>query len=149
PAEAPLSRLGLSAQARPSDAHRDCWIRFDPLLFMPDLQSVWIQDRIEIDFSDPRLKLLRDQLHGSFAEQGLEWVDDGRAGFGLLRLGKAPDCRFLPPAQALGLRLDQALPAGRDARRWRRLINETQMIFHQFRAPDRADQQGTGLWFWG
>ena len=149
PAEAPLAHLGLATDARPAEEHAACWIRFDLLQFMPDLQSVWIQDRLETDFSDPRLKPLCDELNALFADEGLEWVGDGSAGFGLLRLDEVPDCRFLPPSEALGLRLDQALPTGRDARRWRRLINETQMLFHQFRAPGRADQQGTGLWFWG
>lgn len=124
------------------------WLRFDPVRLMPDLTAVWVDRPLPLDFDSAELKPVVDELRTMFEHQGLEWRPKG-GGFGLLRLDRAPDCSFLPPDAVHGMRLDEVLPTGPEASRWRRLINESQMVFHQFRSMGRADQQGVGLWFWG
>lgn len=141
----------LSAMADPdladeiSNGH---WLRFDPVRLMPDLTAVWVDRPLPLDFDSAELKPVVDELRTMFEHQGLDWRPKG-GGFGLLCLDRAPDCSFLPPDAVHGMRLDEVLPTGPEASRWRRLINESQMVFHQFRSLGRADQQGVGLWFWG
>jgi hypothetical protein len=92
---------------------------------------------------------VRRDLDAMFAAEGLEWTPEPGAPYALLRLPAPPDCRFVDRDTARGRRLDDVLPVGNEATRWRSLINESQMIFHQFRSLDRPDQLGAGLWFWG
>jgi len=141
----------LSALADPEladDNENRHWLRFDPVRLMPDLTAVWVDRPLPLDFGAAELQPVVDELRAMFEHEGLEWCP-GTGAFGLLRLDQAPDCSFLPPDAVHGMRLDEVLPTGPDASRWRRLINESQMVFHQFRSMERADQQGVGLWFWG
>jgi len=124
------------------------WLRFDPVRLMPDLTAVWVDRPLPLDFGSTELQPVVAELRAMFEHEGLEWRPK-KGGFGLLRLDRAPECSFLPPDAVHGMRLDEVLPTGPDASRWRRLINESQMVFHQFRSMGRADQQGVGLWFWG
>lgn len=146
PAPAVLSALAEPAQAE--DAAGCNWLRFDPVRLVPDLTAVWVDRPLPVDFASADFRAVVDELQTMFEHEGLAWRHP-RGGFGLLRLDNMPDCVFLPPDAAHGKRLDEVLPSGRDASRWRRLINESQMVFHQFRSIERADQQGAGLWFWG
>jgi len=141
----------LSALADPEladDNENRHWLRFDPVRLMPDLTAVWVDRPLPLDFGAAELQPVVDELRAMFEHERLEWCP-GTGAFGLLRLDQAPDCSFLPPDAVHGMRLDEVLPTGPDASRWRRLINESQMVFHQFRSMERADQQGVGLWFWG
>lgn len=147
PAPAVLSRLAgppLSERERAS-----WWLRFDPVRLVPDLTAVWIDRAIALDFGSDPMRSLTAELQAMLEAEGFSWQPVAGDGFGLLELEQAPDCAFLAPDAVYGERLDEVLPRGPDAARWRRLINESQMIFHQVRPLDRADQQGVGLWFWG
>lgn len=146
PAPAVLSALADSDLA--GELGNGHWLRFDPVRLMPDLTAVWVDRPLPLDFGSSELQPVVDELRTMFEHEGLEWRPTG-GGFGLLRLDDAPDCSFLPPDAVHGMRLDEVLPTGPEASRWRRLINESQMVFHQFRSMGRADQQGVGLWFWG
>lgn len=141
----------LSALAEPA-AHIDAigrhWLRFDPIRLVPDLTAVWVDRPLPLDFSAAELQPVVAELRTMFEHEGLEWHSPGGS-FGLLCLDSTPDCVFLAPDAAHGMRLDEVLPTGADASTWRRLINESQMVFHQFRTLGRADQEGVGLWFWG
>lgn len=141
----------LAAMAQPDlfeGGHRRHWLRFDPVRLVPDLTAVWVDRPMPLDFGAEALRPIVEELQVMFDREGLAWKPRSE-GFGLLQLDATPDCSFMPPDMAYGKSLDEVLPTGQDASRWRRLINESQMVFHQFRASDRADQQGVGLWFWG
>lgn len=146
PAPAVLSRL-----ARPvSEAHAArWWLRFDPVRVVPDLTAVWLDRAMPLDFGSETMRPVVEELQTMFRAEGLQWRPEAGAGFGLLALDHEPACTFCALDDVHGKRLDEVLPEGPGAVRWRRLINESQMIFHQFRPLSRADQQGVGLWFWG
>lgn len=147
PAPAVLSRL-----AGPCPLETDggsWWLRFDAVRLVPDLTSVWLDRTMPLDFGADELRPLVTELQAMFEAEGLDWRPDHGDRFGLLALGEDPACSFAGPDAVHGKRLDDVLPTGPGAARWRRLINESQMIFHQFRPLSRADQQGAGLWFWG
>ncbi|NDY94433.1 hypothetical protein [Wenzhouxiangella limi] len=137
-AAAPLTRR-LDA---PEDAE-GFWLRADPVVLTPDLSAVWIRPGARLDAGSPAVSELRDVL----AEAGLAF-DLPHPERGYIRLERLPECRFVPPAEVHGESMDYVLPAGPDAARWRRLLNECQVILHQ--QADAADPgRPGGLWFWG
>lgn len=140
----PLPAAALTRRLeRPEDA-RGTWLRADPVGLVPDLAAVWLQADQAFDHG-----AWRNQLVELLAGEGLslEWGELGR---GYIRLEAIPDCRFAPPWTLAGSSLEHCLPEGPDARRWRRLLNETQVVLHQHR--QRVDDPGAvpgSLWFWG
>ncbi|MEE4305111.1 MAG: hypothetical protein V2J19_13270 [Wenzhouxiangella sp.] len=128
---------------RPEDA-AGAWLRADPVGLVPDLAAVWLQP--EKDFSPGAWS---EALSDLLEEEGLALDLTGR-GRGYIALDTSPSSRFAPPWALAGSSLELALPEGDDARRWRRLLNETQVLLQQHRR--NADDPGAvpgSLWFWG
>jgi len=148
PAPAVLSKLGSAAESEPFDLER-YWLRCDAIVLLPDLTAVWVEHPIAMDVCSDRFAGLADQLAAMFGDAGLTWHPLPGQTFSLLEMSRAPDVRFAAPHEIAGRRLDDVLPTGPDAPRWHRLINASQMIFHQYRSLASADQRGLGLWFWG
>lgn len=144
PAPAVLTRLAADEPAPGS-----VWLRFDAVGMVPDLTAVWVEKPLELDFGADRMQPVTDELRAMFTAEGLHWYPESGAGHGLLELDSPPETRFVPLAEVSGRRLDQVLPEGPGSVRWRRLVNESQMVFHQFRSLAAPDQRGAGLWFWG
>ncbi len=144
PAPAVLSVLGQGLD--PADRY---WLRFDVLRMVPDLTAVWIDRPLAVDFDAPAYADLRAELAALFDSEGLEGRYRFAGRFGLIDLPTRAECGFAHLDAAQGGRLDEFLPDGAEAPRWRRLITASQMLFHRYRALDRADQTGAGLWFWG
>ncbi len=128
---------------RPDDAS-GAWLRADPVGLVPDLAAVWLQADKGFE-PGPWKRELAELL----AEEGLD-LDLTEHGRGYLRLESAPDAHFQPPWTLAGNSLEHCLPEGPDARRWRRLLNETQVLLQQYRqgAEEPASVPGS-LWFWG
>lgn len=143
----PAALTALADQAEPHpDEH---WLRFDPVYLMPDLTAVWIHSRADLDLLKGAMQPLIDELSIMFEAVGLDWQIGAPGHYGLIRSQQPIDCHFESLDQVAGRRLDEVLPVGKQQLRWRNLLNESQMIFHQFRALDDATPQSLGLWFWG
>lgn len=133
---AALSRLIDAPAADPGAI----WMRADPMRLVPDLNAVWVQAGVQLAPDHPALP----ELEELFAEVGMAFeLPDPERGY--LRLSELPDCKFQPPQALIGQSLDHALPEGPDARLWRRLLNDAQIILHQYRDQSEVG----GLWFWG
>ncbi|WP_369938843.1 phosphoglycerate mutase [Xanthomonas medicagonis] len=144
----------LTRQLDVGDAGDAVWLRADPAYVVPDMQGARLMahgDMLAIDAID--LAALLPALQEVFAETGLvlEASDPARW---YLRL--APDSvlpEFAAPAQVLGADLFDHLPQGEDARRWRALLTETQVVLHQH--PWNRERVARGqpainsLWLWG
>jgi len=127
----------------PRDA-AGAWLRADPIGLVTDLAAVWL--RTEDRFESGRWSAELAELLG---EEGLQ-LELTAPGRGYVRLEAEPECRFAPPWTLAGSSLEHCLPEGPDARRWRRLINDTQVILHQHRQRSKdADAIPGSLWFWG
>lgn len=140
----PLPAAALTRRIdRPGDA-RGAWLRADPIGLVPDLAAVWLQADTSFEpgpWSEELVELLDEE------GLSLHLSDSGR---GYVRLETAPECRFAPPWTLAGSSLEHCLPEGADARRWRRLLNETQVVLHQHRQQAENPQSVPGsLWFWG
>lgn len=146
--------LSPAALSRWRDCPNDAdgtWLRADPVALRPDLNAVWVQ--AGLDWPGPEspdaasVASLIEELQQLFVHEGLVF-DPVHPGRGYLRLDHEPDCRFWPPWALSGQSMDHLLPTGPTQQRWRRLLNECQMLMHQ--AGQRSDASlPQGLWFWG
>jgi len=68
-----------------------------------------------------------------------------------IALDARPGARFTPLDRALDMPLDEAMPTGPEADRWRQLMNEVQMLFFQLPVNREREERGqltvNGLWF--
>lgn len=128
---------------RPGDA-AGAWLRADPIGLVPDLAAVWLEPETEFGAGE-----WSEEIAALFAEEGMEF-ELAESGRGYLRLERVPDCEFSPPWTLAGESLERLMPRGTDARAWRRLLNETQVLLHQHRQRSRQPRSVPGsLWFWG
>ena len=138
---------GQIVPAAPLTRRLDCpgdadgvWLRADPVDLRPDLSAVWVKPGARLS---PQARVV-SELKSLFAESGLQF-DLPVAERGYVGLESLPDCQFEPPWSLPGISLDELMPRGRDARQWRNLLSECQILLHQHGEGNMAD----GLWFWG
>lgn len=149
PSAALIERLSRPAsQVQPFQ-----WLRADPVWLQPDLTTArlmgWGNLGLKVEEAEALLAPLKP-LFGDFgyvleAREPEAWVVQCPAETRL------PD--FPHPLEALGDDAYPYLPQGPDARRWRSLMGEAQVLLHQH--PTNADRVRRGLppanslWFWG
>ena len=141
------------------DAPDSAWLRADPAYVRPDINGARLLgtgaalalDRADVDAFLPALRPL-------FGDAGfmLDAPDPHRWYLRLPRAARLP--LFASPAEALGAELIDQLPGAGDdaspeARRWRALLSEAQVLLHNH--PRNAVRVAEGrvpvnsLWFWG
>ncbi|BAN69478.1 hypothetical protein [endosymbiont of unidentified scaly snail isolate Monju] len=114
-----------------------------PVHLVPD------QDRLlALDFHDHSLSAEEtaafvEAFNRHFVEDGLELLAPHPDRW-YLAVEQEPRARFHPLADILGRNIDHFLPEGEQARYWRALLNEVQMLFHGL--PVNAEREARGLW---
>ena len=149
PSAALIERLSKSE----SDVMPFQWLRADPVWLQPDLATArlmaWGNLALTLEESDALIAPLKP-LFGEFgysleAREPEAWVVQCPSETRL------PD--FPHPLAALGDDAFPYLPEGPDARRWRSLMGESQVLMHQHPVNvDRARRglpRANSLWFWG
>ncbi|WP_045727708.1 phosphoglycerate mutase [Xanthomonas sp. GPE 39] len=144
----------LTRQRDAGDAGDSLWLRADPAYVVPDMQGARLMahgDMLPIDAVD--LDALLPALQDLFAEGGLA-LDAPDPTRWYLRVPPGHTLpAFAAPAQVLGADLFDHLPQGEDARRWRALLTDAQVLLHQH--PWNRERAARGqpainsLWFWG
>ncbi|TKS54038.1 phosphoglycerate mutase [Luteimonas yindakuii] len=144
----------VTRQRDACDAAGAAWLRADPAWIRPDINGARLfgyGDALQLD-ADEAADLLRP-LKPLFGDSGMP-IDAPVAGRWYLRLPQgAPLPSFTSPDEALGTDLFEHLAEGPDARRWRTLLNEAQIVLHNH--PRNAQRAARGLppvnslWFWG
>ncbi len=151
--EAAMSRLAEPG-ADPDDARRHAWLRVDPAHLRADINGVRLLgtgEALGLDETDsiaflPALKPL-------FGDAGfqLEALHPARWYLRLPKEAKLP--AFASPETALGDDVFEHGPDGPEARRWRALMSEAQVLLHHH--PRNAQRAEAGrvavnaLWPWG
>lgn len=132
----------------PDDA---VWLCADPLHLNVEQRRLTLAEDAPLA-SDAELYEIIEALSPLFVEEGT--LIAGKEGRAYLRLSKQstlPDLQTTPPSVASNL--NAMLPQGNDALRWRKLINEAQMLLHTLPCNERREQQGlprlNALWLWG
>ena len=136
------------------DAQLSGWLRADPAYIRPDINGARLLatgDTLGIDADD--VEALLPALRPLFGDAGvtLDAPHSGRWYLRFPRESRLP--AFATPAQALGEDVFEHIPGGAEARRWRVLSSEAQVVLHNH--PHNATRAAAGkppinsLWFWG
>ncbi len=148
-----LPIAALTRQFDAADAMHFTWLRADPGHVRPDMATVRLMACGELDLSPDECEALLKPLKPLFGDEGFPISAPVPSRWYLCL---PPDARlpaFAPPQDALGDDLFAHLPDGDLGRRWRRLLNEAQVILHNH--PVNAQRAEAGklpvntLWFWG
>jgi len=144
---APLTLYADTGEPPPGN-----WLRADPVYLQAD------RDRVLMTSSGN--ELLDEAAAGSLVTELNEFLQP--LGFKLsapvpqrwyLRLPHAPGLRTSPVNAVIGHDVHDHMPVGDDARQWRALLNEVQMLLHGSEANRALQAHGmtvvNSLWFWG
>ncbi len=143
----------LQRQAEAVDAGAACWLRADPVHVRVEMSGArllgWSNLGLDAAEADALILALSDLL----AEDG---IDIGRTTPEAWYLRLPPDTVVpdaVAPGDALGDDLLPHLPAGDAGRRWRRLLNDAQVILHSHPVnaarSARGQMAANALWLWG
>lgn len=135
------------------DAAHQGWLRADPAHVRADLGAGRLLACGDLGLTRGEAESLVAPLKPLFGDDGcpISIGAESRWYVALPRDAKLP--AFVPPSRALGDDIYAHLPAGDLGRRWRRLLNEAQIVLHNH--PLNADRIAAGkppvnsLWFWG
>lgn len=150
---AALPAGALLRQHYARDAGEANWLAADPAWAQPDMNGVRLMACGQLGLSPEEARQLAQAVQAALDEVGLQ-LDIGTPDHWQLRLPpELPLPELHTPEQALGEDLYPHLPQGAEARRWRVLFNEIQVLLHQH--PLNAQRQARGLmpvnclWLWG
>lgn len=151
PSQAALSRVLETGEAEARGAQ---WLRADPAHIRPDINGarlLGIGRTVGIDATD--VDALLPALRPLFGDLGMI-LDAPHPDRWYLRLAAGASLpNFAPPDMAVGDDVFEHIPDAPEARRWRALLNETQIVLHNH--PHNAARLASGrvpinsLWFWG
>ena len=144
----------LSRQAEVGDAAGHAWLRADPVWLRPDINGVRLMAHGEaLALGREDVDELLPALRPLFGDAGFE-LDAPHTARWYLRLPKeAKVPAFSDPGDALGEDVFEHLDTRPEARRWRRLESEAQVILHNHPLNARRAARGqapvNALWLWG
>lgn len=154
PARLALAPLSRATDTNLDDARSAQWLRADPAHIRPDINGarlLGIGRTVGIEQSD--VDALLPALRPLFGDLGM-LLDAPTPERWYLKLANGSTLpEFASPERALGDDVFEHIPDGPEARRWRLLLNETQIVLHNH--PHNEMRLATGrvpinsLWFWG
>lgn len=157
PGRWPLAALSRRLDATDADAPGTAWLRADPAWLRPDINGVRLLAHGEgLGLTADDVTALLPALRPVFGDAGFMLDAPHPARWYLQVPAGTPLPAFHDPSEALGTDLadlGDADTPGPEARRWRALANEAQIVLHQH--PWNAGRQAAGrppvntLWFWG
>lgn len=128
------------------------WARAEPVHLLTAIDHLQLAAPVPLPLDAAESETLLGTLDAHLAGTGfdLRALPDG--GW-LCRCPDGLECTTVPPEDALGRNLRDALPTGRDAVRMRSLLNELQMLLHEHPVNERRAAQGfppvNSVWLWG
>lgn len=148
-----FSHAALSREHDARDAALHHWLRADPGHVRADMGMGRLLACGELGLTPDEVEALLKPLRPLFGDEGfpISAPTPSRWYLMLPREARLPD--FAPPDAVLGDDLYNHLPQGEPGRRWRRLLNEAQVVLHNH--PVNATRAARGqvtvntLWFWG
>lgn len=149
-----LPVAALTRELEAGDALGFTWLRADPGSLRPDMASArLLACGADLGLSQTEAEALLQPLKPLFGDEGfpISATTPGHWYVCLPTEARLPV--FAPPEAVHGDDLFAHLPEGPEARRWRRLMNEAQIILHNH--PVNLDRARAGklpvntLWFWG
>ncbi len=152
PPGADLPTAAVCHFADTGEASAACLLHADPLQLVPDRDTLLAFGLDDDPLDDTETAQLVAAFNDHFADQGLR-LQPTSAGRLYLQCETAPAIRTHALSTVIGRDLDRFLPSGDDRRRWRGLLNETQMLCHALTGNHEREARGRatlgGLWFSG
>lgn len=150
----PLAALSRQVDVGDADAPGSAWLRADPAWLRPDINGVRLMGHGEtLGLAQADVDALLPVLQPVFAEAGFA-LDAPSPSRWYLRLPRETALpAFVDPSDALGTDLADHDDGGAQARHWRALANEAQILLHTH--PWNTARAAAGrppvnaLWFWG
>jgi hypothetical protein len=153
PASAPLPVAAITRAIDIDDDTDAVWLRADPAHVRADLGVARLMACGDLGLDAETAAQLAKPLRPLFGDEGFELSTPHPARWYLKLPVGARVPAFAPPESVLGADLHAHLPEGDLGRRWRKLLNEAQVLLHQHplnRARSAAGLPAVNsLWFWG
>ena len=147
----PVAALTRSIDA--DDAGEAKWLRADPAFVMADAVTLRMLACGDLGLSAGETEALAQALWPLFEESGFVFDTPHPQRWYLRCPRDAALPKFSSPDEALGDDLAKHLPDGENARKWRGLLNEVQIVLTQHPVNTQRARRGlppvNSLWFWG
>lgn len=144
---APISALGDDL-----DAASGWWLRVDPVHMVADRDQLYLSASETLGLRQDEADTLMTELNLLYADEGWLFVAATPQRW-YLRLPQALIMQTTPTVDAIGRRVGEILPQGKDALLWQRVMTEIQMLLHASPVNTRRTESGlltvNSLWFWG
>jgi hypothetical protein len=143
----------ITRQADAGDAADYAWLRADPVYIRPDIGGARLMAWGTLGLSPVDAGMFIEALAPMFSDAGFPISATAPERWYLRLPGATSMPAFAPPTDILGDDLFRHLPEGPDARSWRALLNEAQIVLHNH--PRNIERVAAGLppinsvWFWG
>lgn len=128
------------------------WYRADPVHFKADMDHALLIDSQQLDINYDEALSLAASFNQHFMEDGLVLVA-AHADRWYLQSQTQLNINTTCLGDAIGRNVSHFLPAGEDALNWRKLLNETQMLFHTHQINEQRENNSqlsiNSLWLWG
>jgi hypothetical protein len=146
----PLAALALLGEGLPPGD--ECWLHADPVHLSVRRDELMLTDAGMAGITEAEAAQFTRALGAHFGEDGLGFVAP-RPHRWYVRVRDAPRVRTTPTAEVMGRRIEPLLPQGDDGPKWRRILNETQMLLHDHpcntERESRGDPPVNSVWYWG
>ena len=151
PAHVPVAPITRHLDA--PGAEQQAWLRADPAYVQADINGGRMLACGEMGLSRDECEALVAPLRTLFGDDGFPISAPVPSRWYLMLPRESKFPAFDPPEDVLGDDLEPHLPQGDAGRRWRRLLNESQIILHNHPLNAQRIAQGkppvNSLWFWG
>lgn len=152
PAQADLPQGAVNYLADGGDPGDFCYMRADPVHLRPDRDRLLLFDSAQLAISGPEAETLAGEFNQHFAQEGIQLLAPC-PGRWYLRLAQCPQMRTRSLVDVVGHHIESFMPSGADARVWRRLSNEMQMLLFQSPINQQRESEGrltiNGIWLSG
>ncbi|MEN8177676.1 MAG: hypothetical protein ABFS39_03560 [Pseudomonadota bacterium] len=150
--ERDLPEGAVNYYATGADVADACWIRADPVHLRPDRDRLLLFNCEQMEITASEAEEIARQFNAHFAEEGFQLLTAGPERW-YLKLKHCPELKTHGLSQVVGHHIEPFMPEGHDARRWRQLLNEMQMLLFQSPVNQQREAEGrltiNGLWLSG
>jgi len=130
----------------------DCWMRADPVHLKLHGDRLILADASRLAVTPDEAREFVAALNSHFAGEAISFIAPDPSRW-YLRTAIAPRLRTTPTTEAAGRNVEALLPDGDDGARWRKVINEAQILLHQHPCNEARERQGqlavNSVWLWG
>ncbi|MFL6653896.1 MAG: hypothetical protein ACJ8KA_03820 [Sulfurifustis sp.] len=152
PADADLPVAAVTRALDLGVIDKGWWLRADPVHLRPERDRLVLLDAQAVPLTQEEATRLSAELIEAYGEKG--WLLKApRPGRWYFKPPRAARIQTTPLPRVVGKDIHPYLPQGKDARAWRTLLNEMQILLHTASVNAERESRGelpiNSLWFWG